>query len=375
MRYIQERRRCYPGRYVLYLLVLLLVALAGALCAIYFLLETPIFSERLERLGQQQRGLATLDWQSELSGISNVADQLAPTVVYISNVGKGSDFLFGNNDIIQGSGSGVIFAEEGYIITNSHVISGAEKIFVHLADGRQCEATLLGNDKRSDLALLRIDLTDLQVAPLGDSDTVVVGELALAIGNPGGERFARSLTMGVISGLNRLVETAEGSQFKLIQTDAAINPGNSGGPLVNNRGEVIGINSVKIADANFEGMGFAIPINTVRRVMDDLLKYGAVIRPALQVVIWGELSPELAAYNNLTTDYGVVVIPQAGGAAAEAGLRQYDIIIALDGRKVASAAELQEIMFEKAVGDTVEVTAMRGSSKVVVNVKLAQLGQ
>lgn len=375
MRYVQERRRLYPGRYLLYLLVLLLTALAGALCAIYFLLETSIFSQRLTRVVPQERGISMVDWQSELSTISTVADHLAPTVVYISNVGKGSDFLFGNSDIIQGSGSGVIFAKEGYIITNSHVISGAEKIFVHLADGRQCEATLLGNDKRSDLALLRIDLPDLQVAPLGDSDTVVVGELALAIGNPGGERFARSLTMGVISGLNRLVETSEGSQFKLIQTDAAINPGNSGGPLVNGRGEVIGINSVKIADANFEGMGFAIPINTVRRVMDDLLKYGTVIRPALQVVIWGELSPELAAYNNLTIDYGVVVIPQADGVAAQAGLRQYDIIIALDGRKVASAAELQEIMFEKAVGDTIEVTAMRGSSKIVVNVKLAQLGQ
>lgn len=371
MRYVQDYRRFRFSAFLLQLPLMIVAALAGALLALYLFPQTsyPIPGATLEKRDSR----AAADWQSELSGISAVADSLAPTVVYISNVGKGGEFVFGNDDIIKGSGSGVIFSSDGYIITNNHVISGADKIFVHLADGRQCEATLIGQDKRCDLALLRIELPDLPVATLGDSDKVVVGELALAIGNPGGERFARSLTMGVISGLNRLVETSEGSQFKLIQTDAAINPGNSGGPLVNSRGEVIGINSVKIADANFEGMGFAIPVNTVRRVIDDLMKYGMVIRPALQVVIWGELSQELAAYNKLDIDYGVVIIPQAGGVAEAAGLKQYDIVIALDGQKVSSAAELQEIVFDKAVGDNLAVTVMRGNSRLVYQIKLAQL--
>lgn len=354
------------------LLLVFVMALAGALIALFLVLETELFAEQL---ALDDGNPSIVEWQRELNEISDIADHLAATVVYISNVARGNSAFLGSQDVIQGSGSGVIFSEDGYIITNNHVIQGAEKIFVHLADGRQCEAQLLGCDTRSDLALLKIDLPELAVAPLGNSDTVVVGQLALAIGNPGGEQFARSLTMGVISGLNRLVQTSEGSQFRLIQTDAAINPGNSGGPLVNAAGEVIGINSVKIADANFEGMGFAIPINTVRRVIDDLMQHGMVIRPALQVVIWGELSPELAAFNNLSVDYGVVVIPQAGGVAEQAGLRQYDVVIALDDEQVTSAAVLQEMVFAKAVGDTIKVTVMRGTEQLDFEVKLAQLAQ
>ena len=353
------------------LLLLLVVAVMGAVIALFLLLETALFNFNNEQLSGAE---TVLEWQTDLSNISAIADRLAPTVVSINNIGVTGDY-FSSREMIQGSGSGVIFSADGYIITNNHVVADAAKLYISLADGRQGEATLIGADQRSDLALLRIDLPDLPVAPLGNSDSVQVGELALAIGNPGGEQFARSLTMGVISGLDRLVQTVEGSQFRLIQTDAAINPGNSGGPLVNAAGEVIGINSIKISEDNFEGMGFAIPINTVMRVIDDLMQYGIVIRPALQVMIWGELSPELAAYNSFSVDYGVVIVPQSGGAAELAGLQHYDIIIALNGEAITSAIHLQELVFAKRVGEGITVTVLRGAEQLEFTVILAQLVQ
>ena len=354
------------------LLLFLAVAVTGALIALFLILETTLLGGRFINNDQLPGSEASLEWQTDLSNISAIADRLAPTVVSISNIVLSSDY-FGSREVVRGSGSGVIFSAAGYIITNNHVVAGADKLYISLADGRQSEAVLIGADQRSDLALLRLDLPELPVAPLGDSDLVQVGELALAIGNPGGEQFARSLTMGIISGLDRLVQTAEGSQFRLIQTDAAINPGNSGGPLVNVSGEVIGINSIKISEDNFEGMGFAIPINTVMRVIDDLMQHGTVIRPALQVMIWGELSPELAAYNNFIVDHGVIVVPQSGGVAEAAGLRRYDVIIALDGEKVTGTVHLQELIFLKMVGESITVSVMRGSELLEFEVTLAQL--
>ncbi|MEG1662299.1 MAG: trypsin-like peptidase domain-containing protein, partial [Clostridiales bacterium] len=165
---------------------------------------------------------------------------------------------------------GVIISAKGYIVTNYHVIADAVALDVYLSDGRKASGQLIGSDSSVDLALLKIDLPDLAVAKLGNSDNLAVGQLAFAIGNPGGAQFTRSMTMGLISGLNRELELPDGNIYNLIQTDAAINPGNSGGPLVDIYGEVIGITSIKIVDTYFEGMGFAIPIATVVRVIDEL---------------------------------------------------------------------------------------------------------
>lgn len=199
------------------------------------------------------------------SFISDIAEDVSPAVVSVQSVGPATDEAEAN----LGSGSGVIFSRDGYIITNSHVIADAEQIVIRLSDGRQTLAILVDAFPASDLALLKIDLGDLPTAKLGNSDDVKVGDLAFAIGNPGGEQFARSLTMGIISGIERQLMLGDGNEYRLMQTDAAINPGNSGGPLVNYRGEVIGINSVKIVDADFEGMGFAIPINIAREVIEE----------------------------------------------------------------------------------------------------------
>ncbi|MCR4962295.1 MAG: trypsin-like peptidase domain-containing protein [Firmicutes bacterium] len=193
--------------------------------------------------------------------IVGVAEQVSPTVVYIENIA---------GHAAGGSGSGVIVSPKGYIITNNHVVAGCDALEVYLADGRRAKGRLVGADSSVDLALVKIDLPDLPAARLGDSAALSVGQLVFAIGNPGGARFSRSMTMGLVSGLNRVLQLPDGDMADLIQTDAAINPGNSGGPLVNLEGEVVGITSIKIVDTCFEGMGFAVPINTAVAVIDRL---------------------------------------------------------------------------------------------------------
>ena len=199
--------------------------------------------------------------------IGKIAEKVSPAVVSVRSISSGGGQE--GEDLLLGTGSGVIFSADGYLITNYHVISGADKVLISLADGREAVADIIASYAESDLALLSIDLESLPLATLGDSDQVQVGNIVFAIGNPGGEQFARSLTMGVVSGLERDLRLSDGYGYKLLQTDAAINPGNSGGPLVDCYGRVIGINSIKIVDADFEGMGFAIPINTVRDVISQ----------------------------------------------------------------------------------------------------------
>jgi len=302
-----------------------------------------------------------------------IAEQVGPAVVGISNRDIRSDFFRGEQEVETGTGSGVIFDGAGYIVTNNHVVAGASKLIVSLADGRQVEADIVGTDPRTDLAVIKINAGDLTVARFGNSDDLRVGDLSVAIGNPGGADFARSVTQGIISGLNRLLVTEEGLQFRLIQTDAAINPGNSGGALVDVKGRVVGINSIKIAREGFEGMGFAIPSNTVQQIVADLIKYKKVIRPALGVYMVRDVDKELADYNDLGVDYGVLVDPQPGGPAAEAGMKRYDIIIQISGKKITNRYDLQNEIFTKKVGETVPVVVVRGGDKVELSVKLGEL--
>ena len=246
---------------------------------------------------------------------------------------------------------------------------------VTLSDGSQEEATLIGGDKRSDLAVIKIERENLPTAKLGTSETLQEGETVVAIGNPGGSDFARSITHGIISGLDRLVTTSDGLSFRLIQTDAAINPGNSGGALINMKGEVIGINNIKIARNGYEGMGFAIPVDTVKEVVAELMDHGEVIRPALGVQMVGEVNEAVAAYNNLDIDYGVLVVPQGAGPAAQAGMERYDIITALGDVKVTSAYELQNELFKHKPGDTLKVTVYRNGETLTFDVTLGKLAQ
>lgn len=312
---------------------------------------------------------------TERTAFVAIAEEVGPAVVGISNRDIRSDFFRGETEIEQSTGSGVIFDNAGYIVTNNHVVAGASKLIVSLADGRQVPAQVVGTDPRTDLAVIKINAGSLTVARFGDSDNLRVGDLSVAIGNPGGADFARSVTQGIISGLNRLLITEEGLQFKLIQTDAAINPGNSGGALVDIKGRVIGINSIKIAREGFEGMGFAIPINHVQQIVSDLIKYKKVIRPALGVMMIRDVDKELAEYNDLGVEYGVLIDPQPGGPADEAGMERYDIIIEIAGEKITNRYDMQNEIFAKKVGDTVPVVVVRNGKELEFSVTLGELEQ
>lgn len=368
---------------------------------LFLALSCGIFGGVVSIFGAQQLGLLVLPSQGaasdRLSGVGDdslgngirldgtlignsavyqeIYKEVGPAVVGVTNYDYYQDFFQGEQQRENGTGSGVIFDAAGYIVTNYHVIEGARKVVVTLSDGSQEEATLIGGDKRSDLAVIKIQRENLPTAKLGTSETLQEGETVVAIGNPGGSDFARSITHGIISGLDRLVTTSEGLSFRLIQTDAAINPGNSGGALINMKGEVIGINNIKIAKNGYEGMGFAIPVDTVKEVVAELMDHGEVIRPALGVQMVGEVNEAVAAYNNLSIDYGVLVVPQSAGPAAQAGMERYDIIIALGDVKVTSAYELQTELFKHKPGDTMQVTVYRNGETLTINVTLGKLAQ
>jgi len=290
--------------------------------------------------------------------ISEVAAQVSPAVVGITNLQRSSDIF--NQRTSESTGSGVIVDEEGYIVTNNHVVKNAERLIVTLIDGNEENAEVIGTDTRSDLALIKIKV-DQHVTParFGDSDQLVVGQEVLAIGNPMGLRFARSVTAGVISGLNRLLTTEEGFSYRLIQTDAAINPGNSGGALFNLNGDVIGINTIKISADGFEGMGFSIPVNQVRQVVETLKKHGRVDWPNMGIRIIGEIGDAEADYFDLPDCCGVAVIPEEGSPAERAGVKPYDIITAIDNKHVETGVDLQETIASKKIGQTVKVKIAR----------------
>jgi serine protease Do len=312
--------------------------------------------------------------------VVSIAQKMSPAVTGITSIPT-DGLLSRTGDEV--TGSGVIFdAQNGYIVTNNHVVEGASRILVTLADGREIPAEIIGKDSHTDLAVLQVQAPNLIAAAFGDSDQVSVGETAVAIGNPLGMRFARSVTVGVISGINRKLSGDEGSAYPLLQTDAAINPGNSGGALINSRGEVIGINSVKIAMPGFEGMGFAIPSNQVKQVIASLIQHKEVVRPALGVTLKGEVTAEAAAYYHLPVDYGVVIEVHPTSPADKAGLRNMDIIIAVDDQVIRTAEEIRTAISQRQVGDTVQIKVIREKraigrdayEEMVIPVILGRLG-
>lgn len=337
------------------------------------------------------------------SDITSAVEKASGAVVGISNYqqvqsGSGFGFWFGQGEQPQqgegslqeaGTGSGVIYkidGNEAYIVTNYHVIEDAQKLDITLADGTKKEATLVGGDVWTDLAVIKVDAKDIKtVAQFGDSDTLKQGEPAIAIGNPLGFDFYGSVTTGVISGTERSVpvdldgDGSEDWESEVIQTDAAINGGNSGGALVNINGDLIGINSMKIAAESVEGLGFAIPINTVIPVIKQLEENGEVVRPQMGVSLM-DLTEVPSFYQQETLKIpkdvtaGVVVAEVVPGLAAEqAGMQQYDVITELDGQKIETIIDLRQHLYtEKAVGDTMTVKAYRAGKEVELTMKLTR---
>ncbi len=351
------------SKYLPYFLILAVLALIGV--GIYQFLPGPLrspgnYTGNPADSGTPNLLFAQVGDKEVPNPVVTIAQAVSPAVVGIINKQQGGFLSRIGEDV---TGSGVVFdSGNGYIVTNNHVVQGASRILVTLADGRELAADLVGRDPYTDLAVLQVQAPDLVAASFGDSEQVSVGETAVAIGNPLGIKFARSVTVGVISGLNRQLTTEEGNAYQLIQTDAAINPGNSGGALVNVKGEIIGINTVKIAIQGFEGMGFAIPINQVKTVIDSLVKEKQIVRPALGVKLLGEVTADSAAYYQLPVDYGVVIEVHRSGPADKAGLLDLDIIVAVDEQVIRTATELHSLIAQHQVGDTVSVKLFRQSS-------------
>lgn len=325
--------------------------------------------------------------------VTEIVDATSAAVVGVTNLKTAQQNPFmpaaGSQAQEAGTGSGVIYKKEGgsaYIVTNNHVVEGAEGVKVTLADETELDAEVLGTDVWTDLAVLKVDGDNIStVAEFGDSSVLKAGEPVIAIGNPLGLQFSGSVTTGVVSGTERLVpidingDGTEDWQAEVLQTDAAINPGNSGGALINSQGQVIGINSMKIAQDAVEGIGLAIPINSAIPIIQDLEAKGEVQRPSIGVSIM-DLSAIPQQYRDSQlklpedVEEGVVVSEVApGSGAADAGIQPYDVIVEINGEAVNSVLELRQQLYTKSqVGDTLQVKVYRSGELVEAEIELTE---
>lgn len=300
--------------------------------------------------------------------VVDISKKVGPAVVgIVSTIPTQTFFGMAEN---QGSGSGIIISNDGYVVTNNHVIEGASKVEVYLSSGDKKNASLVGFDARTDLAVLKLEKGEYPYAEFGDSSNLEVGELCVAIGNPLGMEFAGSVTVGYISAVNRTVE-AEGKTLNLIQTDAAINAGNSGGALVNTKGQIIGINTLKIASTGVEGLGFAIPVDEAKPVFDDLINHGYVKGRPVIGIVGRDISADIAKYYNYPEGIFVEQVQQGSGAA-KAGIRRGDIIMKADGKRVKTVEELNKVRDTKKAGQIVKVELDRSGDIITVDITLGE---
>jgi S1-C subfamily serine protease len=305
---------------------------------------------------------------------ARVAKDVGPAVVTVVSELPSQDSFFGSYQPPPARGSGVIIDARGYVITNNHVVAGAERLYVVLADGRQQQATLVGTDAPfSDLALIKIDGDGYPAARLGNSDTLAQGEWVVTIGSALGD-FRNTVTIGVISALGRSLEDNGAVLDDLIQTDAAINHGNSGGPLLDLYGQVIGINTAIIrgGQQQAEGIGFAIPSNTVRYVADQLIARGRVARPYLPIE-YVAITPRLAALHRLPVDYGLYIQRVGGTALEQAGVRPGTIMLSLGGEKLDERTPLLRVLARHQVGERVQIEIWQDGATRTVEITLEEL--
>ena len=310
----------------------------------------------------QQGRIAALD----SSAITFAAEKVTPAVVGITSTRISKD-LYAQNQRVQGVGSGVIVDPKGYILTNNHVAGGAESLLVSLYDGRNVKGQAVWTDPVLDLAIVKVNADKLQAATLGDSKGLRVGQDAIAIGNPLGLTFQRTVTAGIISAINRTIEVEKGTYMEdLIQTDASINPGNSGGPLINAKGEVVGINTVKVITA--EGMGFAVPVNIVKPVIAKVANGENYATPSIGLQSFDK---ELGKIFDFVIDKGVYVYDCKDGACAhKAGIKKGDSILSVDGKETNTVAELKEAINRAGAGKTVKLRIKNGDGEKDVFITL-----
>lgn len=365
------------GSYLLTSLVSVAVCAAVILGLVYGVLPNVGKNEIIvpwsdQVVSTERRNEVVRQEPSEANGealdIPSVAEKVGPAIVGIVSKGNVSGFFPQTVDL--GSGSGIIITEDGYVVTNYHVVEGATEVSVVLSTGEEYSAVLKGADERSDLAVIKIDAHDLPVASFGVSSDMRVGEQVIAIGNPLGLELQGSITVGYLSSANRTIEV-DGRDMKLIQTDAAINPGNSGGALVNLYGEVIGINTVKMQATGVEGLGFAIPSDEAKPIIEDILEYGYV-RGRPQIGISGQdITDQYARYYNLQP--GVLVREvYEGSAAAAAGVQVGDVITKINGTKISSVTELNNEKEKYKAGEEIELTIYRDNKEMAVKLILSE---
>ena len=304
----------------------------------------------------------------QVSDVSDIVEKCKDSVVEITTESVSSGNSIFGQYVSQGAGSGVIISKDGYIVTNNHVVSGATSLKVTTTDGTEYDASVVGKDSQTDLAVIKVDANNLQAATLGDSDILQVGDPAIAIGNPLGE-LGGTVTTGIISATDRQI-TIDDETMTLLQTDAAINPGNSGGGLFNADGNLIGIVNAKESSTGIEGLGFAIPITPAQDIITELMENGSVTsRPALNVSLYDYTSKNQGQYSKYEDGCYIVQIVK-NGAADKAGLKQNDRILSFDGEQIQSTSDVKNVLKKHKIGDTVKMVVERDSKKVTVEITL-----
>lgn len=309
-----------------------------------------------------------------------VASKVRPSIVGIEVEYSVNSIFYRNKSTATAAGSGIIISEDGYILTNNHIVNSsstsyyyelgkANKVTVTLYnDSTKYDATIVGTDSQTDLAVIKIEKNGLKAAELGDSDAVQVGEFAMAIGNPLG--LTDSVTAGIVSAVNREVSDQDGNSYVAIQTDASINSGNSGGALVNSKGQVIGVNTLKLSGTGVEGVGFAIPINSTKEIYEQLIQYNKVKRPYTGIGGY-DLDEQTAENNNLVVGIYIKTIEDFS-AGEKAGLKIGDVIVEVDGTKVTKMDELNAIKNQKQIGDTLKLKVFREGKEKEITVTLQE---
>lgn len=304
----------------------------------------------------------------QVSDVSDIVEKCKDSVVEITTESASSGNSIFGQYVSQGAGSGVIISKDGYIVTNNHVVSGATSLKVTTTDGTEYDASVVGKDSQTDLAVIKVDANNLQAATLGDSDILQVGDPAIAIGNPLGE-LGGTVTTGIISATDRQI-TIDDETMTLLQTDAAINPGNSGGGLFNADGNLIGIVNAKESSTGIEGLGFAIPITPAQDIITELMQNGSVTsRPALNVSLYDYTSNNQGQYSKYEDGCYIVQIVK-NGAADKAGLKQNDRILSFDGEQIQSTSDVKNVLKKHKIGDTIKMVVERDSKKITVEITL-----
>ena len=387
----ESRNQKGKGRSGGYFLSTLAGVIVGALL-VFFMLQGPLNSNGQNQNGKMKGLGATEPIQQQVtvnvtSAVTNVVDKVGAAVVGITNIQQ-SKFWGSQENREAGIGSGVVYKKangKAYIVTNNHVIENATELEVTLVDGTKLPAMLKGKDPWMDLAVVEVDGANIPtVAEFGSSSSLKTGEPVVAIGNPLGLQFSGSVTQGIISGLERTIEVDINNDgivdwnAEVIQTDAAINPGNSGGALINMQGQVIGINSMKIAESAVEGIGLSIPIDSAIPIIQDLEKFGEVKRPYMGVSLASV--EEISQYHQQNTlklppdvVRGVAITSvQSNSPAGKAGLEEFDVIVALDGKEVSDVVGLRKYLYnEKKIGDKLEVTYYRNVKQLKTTMDLS----